>query len=154
MRPPWAVAEETFATSCDRCNDCVYACPERVIRFGSGGFPEMDFSEGGCSFCGECVSACSGKALKADPRRDPPWHLVVEIGDSCLANKGVVCRSCGEACDEGAIRFRLRVGGAAEPRLDTAACTGCGYCISVCPVNALRINRHPRAAERTVRQPV
>ena len=111
VRPPWAASESLFSNLCDRCDDCIYACPERVIRFGSGGFPEMDFSERGCTLCGECVAACGGKALTSDPRRDRPWMLVAQIGNECLANRNVVCRSCGESCDARAIRFRLRAGG-------------------------------------------
>lgn len=138
-RPPWAVPEDAFAACCDRCGDCVPACPERIIRITGGGFPEVDFTIGGCSFCGECRTACGGKALLGDPRNEPPWRLVARIGPGCLANRGVVCRSCGEACDEGAIRFRLRVGTAAEPRLNSGICTGCGYCVSVCPAQAVKI---------------
>jgi ferredoxin-type protein NapF len=137
IRPPWGVSEAIFATSCDRCSDCVRACPERLIRSGSGGFPEMSFESRGCSLCGDCVSACGGKALKGDPAQDRPWDLIAEIADGCLALRGVVCRSCGEACAEAAIRFRLRVGGAAEPLLDRDACTGCGSCVGVCPVQAV-----------------
>jgi ferredoxin-type protein NapF len=139
VRPPWALVEEVFTSRCDRCGDCVRACPERVIRLGSGGFPEMDFSARGCCLCGDCVSICGGKALAGDPVADKPWDLVAQVGDACLARRGVVCRSCGEACSEGAVRFRLRVGGAAEPMLDEARCTGCGWCVGVCPVRAVRV---------------
>lgn len=128
-----------FVASCDRCDDCIRACPERVIRAGSGGFPEMDFSSRGCSLCGECVRVCAGKALKGDPADDKPWALVAEIAQGCLARRGVVCRSCGEACGDGAIRFRLRVGGAADPLLDRNACTGCGACVGICPVRAVQM---------------
>jgi ferredoxin-type protein NapF len=150
IRPPWAIAEDAFVIACDRCDDCVHACPERVIRSGSGGFPEMDFSARGCSLCGECVIACRGKALTGNPEYDRPWDSVVEIDGRCLAGKGVVCRSCGEACDASAIRFRLRVGGAAEPQVDAAICTGCGYCIGVCPVQALRITKSPAGQTKKV----
>lgn len=99
----------------------------------------MDFGAGGCSFCAECLAACGGKALKGDPERDPPWSLGARIGGGCLAFLGVICRSCGEVCDEGAIRFRLRVGGAAEPEPITENCTGCGRCVSVCPTCAVTV---------------
>lgn len=149
IRPPWSVAEEIFLAACDRCSDCIYACAEGVIRFGAGGFPEMDFSANGCSLCGECLIACGGKALRGDTERDRPWHsTVVEIGDSCLAKNGVVCRSCGEACGERAIRFPPRVGGVAEPRLERALCSGCGSCIGVCPVQAVSLVQAPPPTAR------
>jgi ferredoxin-type protein NapF len=144
VRPPWAVTEDAFVTDCDRCGECRAVCPEGIVRVGDGGFPAVDFALGGCSFCAECVAACRGRALKGDPERDPPWALTVHIGDGCLAFRGVVCRSCGEACDEEAIGFRLRVGGAAEPQLNADSCTGCGCCVMPCPVQAVRIEVSPR----------
>jgi ferredoxin-type protein NapF len=147
LRPPWASSEQTFVARCDRCRDCVSACPEQVIRLGTAGFPEMEFSARGCSLCGECVTACGGKALRGDPASDMPWDLVAEIGDGCLARRGVVCRSCGESCGEGAIRFRLRVGGVAEPLLVQDACTGCGWCVGVCPTHAVRVIASSRRRE-------
>jgi ferredoxin-type protein NapF len=139
IRPPWALAGADFAARCDRCGECVGACPQGVIRPGSGGYPETDFSARGCTLCGDCVSACGGKALAGDPAQEAPWDLEAGIGAGCLAYKGVVCRSCGEACGEGAIRFRLRVGGAAQPLVDRGACTGCGWCVGVCPVGAIAV---------------
>jgi len=138
-RPPWALAEKDFTAHCDRCGDCITACPEGIIRAGSGGFPEVDFGARGCSLCGDCLTACGVKALRRDPEEGAPWDLAAEIGAACIAHYGVVCRSCGEACGEGAIRFRLRVGGAAEPMLDRDLCTGCGWCVGVCPVRAVRV---------------
>ena len=143
IRPPWAVDEAKFTGRCDRCADCVDACEERVIRCGSGGFPEVDFSERGCTLCGACASACDGKALSGDPEQDRPWYLIAEIANACLANRGVVCRSCGEVCDERAIRFESRIGGAALPRLDADLCTGCGCCVAVCPAKAIDVKSLP-----------
>ena len=56
-----------------------------------------------------------------------------------MSLKGVECRSCGEACGTTAISFRLVVGGVAKPELSLEDCTGCGECISVCPVNAISV---------------
>lgn len=137
QRPPWALPEAEFAVACDRCGDCVRVCPERVIRVGAGGFPETDFRAAGCSLCLDCVRACGGRALTGDPQRERPFPVALAIGPTCLALRGVVCRACGEACDAGAIGFRLRVGGAAEPRVETNLCSGCGVCLARCPVGAL-----------------
>ncbi len=139
QRPPWACSESQFPEACERCDDCVRACPESIIKIGDGGYPKIVFAAGGCTFCGECLTACRGRALKGDPEHDAPWTLKAVIASSCLAEQGVVCRSCGEVCDERAIRFRLRVGGAAQPHLDADLCTGCGYCVGVCPAGAVSI---------------
>jgi len=136
VRPPWAVEEGLFVDRCDRCGDCVDACQAQIIVVGSGGFPEIDFSRGGCTFCEDCLRACEPRALEA---KDPPWRLKAEILTSCLSLNAVVCRSCGEACDEEAIRFKLETGGIARPEVDAGQCTGCGECYGVCPVKAVRV---------------
>ena len=101
----------------------------------------LDFRTGGCDFCGDCVRACQPGALERDPMADaPPWDLKLLFLDSCLSLNAVVCRSCGEACDERAIRFELRTGGNALPLLNREICTGCGECISVCPNDSIRIS--------------
>lgn len=64
---------------------------------------------------------------------------LARIGAACVEPKGVTCRRCGEACDAQAIAFRLVGRGRAEPRLDEAACTGCGDCAAVCPVEAISL---------------
>ena len=137
IRPPWARPEPEFSNRCTRCSDCIRICPEGIICSGSGGFPEVDFQKGGCTLCGDCATVCTAKAL--DPERDPPWRLRVKVLDACLAQRRIFCRSCGDACDERAIRFALQVGGIAWPGIDPDLCNGCGACVSVCPVQAVRI---------------
>lgn len=61
----------------------------------------------------------------------------VTIAAACLAFNGVDCRLCDDACDQRAIRFRPRPGGAYTPSIDTESCTACGECLAVCPVGAL-----------------
>ena len=57
----------------------------------------------------------------------------------CLAHQGVVCRACGDACDDRAIRFAPVPGRTATPAIDAAACTRCGACVAACPVRALAL---------------
>ena len=100
----------------------------------------VDFSHGGCSFCAACLKVCNGRALRGDSDHpESAWSLKADIDGDCLAHKSVECRSCGEHCDVNAIRFRLAVGGAARPLLDTERCNGCGECHAVCPVRAIRL---------------
>lgn len=140
IRPPWAVDEELFTERCQRCDDCMKACDDEIISVGAGGFPQLDFSQAGCDFCGDCVKACTHNALLfPSDLTQPPWVVKAEILSNCLSLHGTVCRSCGEVCDERAIRFKLQVGGRAEPQLDPQACNGCGECYAVCPIKSIRL---------------
>lgn len=140
IRPPWARSEALFTEKCTRCGDCIAACPANLIVEGRGKFPIIDFACGACDFCQECVKACKPSALVADPEsKAPPWNLKASIRSDCLSLNAVICRSCGEACDERAIRFKLEVGGIARPLLDQASCSGCGACFAVCPIRAVDI---------------
>lgn len=135
VRPPWA-RRAAFTDLCTRCSACVSACPEKLIVPGDGGFPVVDFRRGECSFCGACASACPQPLFD---RAAVPWTVTVAIAPACLSLQRVVCRSCGEVCPAGAIRFALAPGGAAEPRVEASACTGCGACVAVCPAGAVSI---------------
>lgn len=136
FRPPWALPENAFTTHCTRCEACRDGCPTKLITKGQGGFPEVDFSRAECTFCGECAKACRDHALVA-MESQAPWHFKAAIATTCFALRQVVCRSCGECCEAGAIRFKLQSGGVAEPQVNIDACTGCGACVRVCPANAV-----------------
>lgn len=135
-RPPWAVAEARFIAACTRCDACVAACPEHILQRGDGGYPEVRFTQRGCTECGACVGACTPGVLTRGAGQ-APWTWRVWIRDTCLAQRRVECRVCGDMCPHGAIRFRPELGGIARPQPDTAACTGCGACVAPCPVGAI-----------------
>lgn len=134
-RMPWAVSG--FLATCERCDDCIEACEESILVKGDGGYPTIDFDRGGCTFCGACVEACSHHAL--DMSIKPPLPLKLVIGAGCLSARGITCRSCGDACEPRAIRFRLELGGRAIPSLETSMCNGCGSCIATCPTRVIQI---------------
>ena len=64
---------------------------------------------------------------------------VALIGEGCLAEAGIVCRSCGETCGESAIRFRPRIGLPPQAVVNEDACTGCGECVGACPGEAITL---------------
>ncbi len=137
IRPPNALSEVEFAGACTRCGDCISKCPLGIIKVGQGGYPELDFSQRGCDFCGECVAVCATGALE----KKEPLTLSgrASIGKGCLAYNGVECRSCEDACEVRAIKFRLQINKVAEPQLDQNTCTGCGECVSYCPKSVIEI---------------
>lgn len=138
VRPPWACRESEFLDRCDRCGDCLTACAPGIVVRGPGGFPEVDFRRGGCTFCGACAEGChSGALTKRRADTDAPWRLRAAIGDGCLTRQGVVCRACGSACEADAIRFPPMIGTAARPEVAAAECSGCGACVAACPAAAI-----------------
>lgn len=164
FRPPWAVPEEYFVDFCTRCDKCIEACFDELIVKGRGGYPQMDFKRGGCDFCEDCLNVCETHALKkfsttknnnyreaksestlAESDSEsylPPWHIKANIDlTKCLSMNGTICRSCGESCDDEAIKFNLKLGGVAEPVLNQAQCSGCGACFSVCPVQVIELKK-------------
>lgn len=146
MRPPWSQPESRFTALCTRCHACEDACPEGVLVTGRGGFPEVNFQKGECTFCERCVQVCETPALQ---HADQPWRWRAEIGRSCLAMQAVVCRTCAEQCEVGAIRFRPVIGGGAVPMLSINNCTGCGACVAPCPAGAVQM-RIPQTREEGV----
>ena len=134
LRPPWALPEAMFVARCERCGQCVGACPEGIVFKGRGGFPELDFQRGECTFCAACLSACVTGALRPAPS---PWSYRAVIQSSCVAHAATVCRSCAEQCPQQAIRFHPRPHGVPGPSLQHGLCTGCGACVAPCPVAAI-----------------
>jgi ferredoxin-type protein NapF len=135
VRPPWSVSE--FEDLCDQCGDCIKACNEKIIFKGDGGYPEIDFSTGGCEFCEDCLESCTTQALSR--KSNTPWRLKASIKTQCLSSRGIVCRSCSDACGQRAITFHLQIGGKSLPQLNKELCDGCGFCFSVCPEQAIEL---------------
>lgn len=138
QRPPWALAEELFLNACSRCGDCVPVCPTRIIVIVRG-YPEVDFQRGECTFCGACAAACQDGALLNNESQIWPWAIKAQIADTCLTQRGVECRICGDRCAAVAIRFSPRLGGPPAAEVDVGACTGCGACVAPCPVRAISL---------------
>lgn len=140
VRPPWTLPEDEFTEQCQRAGACIAVCPERILEKGRGGFPQVNFMRGGCTFCGACVEACASGAYRKDEQAKPEglaWRLKAQAKQSCLAFSQVVCRTCGEHCPENAIRFPPVLGGVARPEVNLALCTGCGACFAPCPNGAI-----------------
>lgn len=108
------------------------ACPEGILTVADDGV-ELHPDRGECTFCGACAAACPEPVFAATGMAH-----VMEITADCLVQAGIACMSCRDACPETAIAMQPRIGAPFLPRLDAAACTGCGACAAACPADAIR----------------
>ena len=153
VRPPWTDNAAVIG-ACTRCAECIRACPEGVLVRGDGDFPVFDplMGTGQCTFCGACMDACDAPVFDAE--RQPRWDAGASIDQSlCLPFRDVHCESCRDACGACAISFTPRIGGPATPLIASSACTGCGECVGLCPVQAVKIgylDPHRRQHEQRI----
>lgn len=148
IRPPYSLDEISFFDACTACSRCIDVCPTNLLVEGHLGRPEVDFSNSYCTFCGDCAAACKDGALVAPafPEQADPtlaWPLKVQVQSGCLEAQGTTCRACDSSCEYGAMRFRPQKGGGSTLIIDQDKCTGCGECLSSCPVHALSIYTLP-----------
>ncbi|NIF30767.1 ferredoxin-type protein NapF [Enterobacter sp. Cy-643] len=137
IRPPWSGDENHFLLDCTRCDSCITACQSRVLRRGHGGYPEIDFSRGECTFCYACADVCPQRLFA--PQSAQPWTLTLQLGETCLAWHQVECRSCEDACEPQAIRFIPTLHDVSRPQISSSACHGCGACVAGCPTSAITL---------------
>lgn len=137
IRPPWSRDDIEFTDICSRCDKCSQVCETNIIVKGDGGFPEIDFKDNECTFCKKCAEICP-EAIFHDTEQ-PAWNIKAKVKDTCLANQGIWCQSCKDACDPRAITFKPAIGQAPRPNINLEACTGCGACVAPCPNNSISL---------------
>lgn len=136
--PPWVSNLDLFKRECDGCGECVSNCETGVLVLGTDNSPQVDFSNGACSFCGKCSDSCP-HSLFACPGTEHPWDFKAFITTDCLSHNNVLCRTCAEHCDVGAITIEKTNGFLTVPKVIIEKCNGCGACFSPCPVRAIKI---------------
>ncbi len=138
IRLPWVADEEIFIRGCTQCGDCIDACEENIIIKGDGGYPEINFSAGECTFCQACVTTCKEALFTSFDVI--PWQLDIEIKANCLTNKQVHCQICQDSCESEAISFKYLHGSVPQPEISIVDCNGCGACVAVCPESAIKLS--------------
>ena len=135
IRPPYFKEDEDFA-SCLECDGtCAKVCPESIIMIKEDKTPTLDLTKRGCTYCEECAQACTFDIL--DQTHKKQLDIVVAIDQNrCLSWQGVMCFSCKDPCYDDAIDFQAMF----MPRINEK-CTSCGFCIGVCPADAIDIKR-------------
>jgi len=134
VRPPYYAELEAFSL-CVECEDkkCATTCDENIIIIQEDGSPKLDLTTPtGCTFCDECAEVCESDVLQVDKMRKIDALIEIDIL-KCLAWNQTMCFSCKEPCIDDAILFN----GMFNPIIDENRCTGCGFCISRCPTQAI-----------------
>ncbi|WP_457594239.1 4Fe-4S binding protein [Hydrogenimonas sp.] len=136
IRPPYNSDPNLFHRLCPDCEtkSCAKVCEEEIIAIAEDGTPKLLFHEKGCTFCEACLKGCEPGVL-SDITIDY-IHAKVEIDVlRCMAWHQTICSSCKDPCLEDAIAFL----GLFRPEIAPQRCTGCGWCIPVCPADAITI---------------
>ena len=134
IRPPYFENEELFFKDCISCEGlCADACEVNIISIQEDKTPKLDFSNSGCTYCDECANICPGEVLQLEFKKDIDVKIEINVLE-CLAWNQTMCFSCKDPCIDDAIEFL----GMFRPEINSN-CTSCGFCIKVCPTNAIKI---------------
>jgi len=138
IRPPYYKDEDDFHKYCIECIDkpCINICEEQIIKLSSDDTVELDLSKSGCTYCDECAEICPTDLLKIENIANINAKIEIDIL-KCLSWHNTMCFSCKEPCLDNAINFI----GLFRPEIISNKCTSCGFCISKCPVEAIKISR-------------
>lgn len=120
---------------CVTCEEksCIEICETKILKLDEFGKPFVDFFESGCTYCEDCMKSCRYEVLgTADKKIDASFEIDML---SCLAWNNTMCFSCKDPCLDNAIKFI----GLFRPSINAELCTSCGFCVKVCPANAIRI---------------
>lgn len=157
LRPPGAIKEEDFISTCIKCGMCVEACPFDTLQLAKPGdnkplgtpfFIPRDIP---CYMCNDipCVPVCPTGALDILSVSNEKKELDIDLAQmgvaviddsSCIAFWGIQCDACYRACpilgDAITIEYSKneRTGKHAfmKPVINTDVCTGCGLCERAC----------------------
>ncbi len=159
LRPPGALPEDDFLSTCIRCGRCSDACPNRAITgltrangrpfsvepgFGEEGTPVLFPRQQACNLCASareathllCTAACPSGALRLVERTPEAIQARVSMGtarvelDLCYSYNDRSCGVCARACPFE--RKALRIELHEQPVVDPAYCIGCGLCERAC----------------------
>lgn len=149
LRPPGALAEKDFLSTCSRCAKCVEVCPAQCIKIDptgakGNGAPYINPDAMPCVVCDSlaCMNHCPTGALLPTPL------VLIDMGtarwnpDTCVRTSGEDCTICVDHCPVG--EMALRVNGRRIEVFEDG-CIGCGVCQHDCPTSPKSIVVQPRA---------
>ncbi len=134
IRPPYFNDNDDFIKSCVTCEEksCSTVCEEDIIIIQEDGTPKLDFSKSGCTYCDECAISCVSDVLKIENKKNINATFSIDL-IKCMSWNQTMCFSCKDPCLDDAIKFL----GMFRPEIEMDICTACGFCIKVCPTNAI-----------------
>lgn len=156
LRPPGAVPEDRFTGLCIRCNNCVHACPSKIIHPDTGheaglagfGAPVIKFDKDYkycLETCNACTEVCPTGALTALPLAQKNKYIIGEAlvdNNVCLTALGKKeCDACDLACPYDAVHITWDEAQFISYPVVNNKCVGCGACEVVCPTNPVKAIR-------------
>ncbi len=150
LRPPGALPEDEFLSTCIRCMRCVDACPNHCLESTPSsaggrvaGTPTMHPRKAACMLCTgvdgdylRCTEACPSGALQLIGRQPDEIQEKVAIGvaeidfDLCYSYNNWSCGACYRACPLAGTA--MTIGLWERPTIHAEACVGCGCCERSC----------------------
>ena len=143
LRPPGALPENEFVSTCTGCGKCLKVCPNNALQStfleaGLAGLytprlvPRIGYCEEFCNFCGRVCPTEAIRPVTIEEKR------LIQIGVAhidktrCIAwDTGKICLVCNEQCSYQAIIGDEKK----RPIVLEEKCTGCGICENKCPVD-------------------
>lgn len=160
LRPPGALPEKEFDSTCIRCGLCVKGCPYDILKLASWndpaplGTPFFVAREDPCRMCTDipCARACPTGALDpllTDIKKADMGVAVLVDHENCLNYKGISCGVCVRVCPIRGEAISLKpmrneIGLLQIPTVDPDKCTGCGTCEKHCVLEETAIRVLPR----------
>jgi polyferredoxin len=146
IRPPGALPEDEFLTTCIRCGECMKSCLTNTLQpsLWEGGLaglwtPKLDLRfaacEQECNVCGKVCPTQATRSLDLEEKTHAKLGTAVLRKEMCLVwAQDKLCLICDEICPYDAIVFRT-IEGYRRPFVVASCCNGCGYCEQRCPVD-------------------